>query len=247
MDKIIFTYKEKETPLHKVPAAIKLIFLLLYCTIFFFPSIKSISEVRHFYFILRLTLSVVLCVIPCLLYGISYKEIKKLTPILVLGIFILLLKIISLWSIGQLNKDNLTLLTINTLLWTLSFFQNAILSLIAFSSTKFIDIIDTIELLLGFPKNLVSRVKKKAVNKKSIHTLSILVFLTLSFIPLIFIKLTTIKKAIKIRIGKKSKIKGVRVIKVYCYICYQFFYSLLASLLQDTEVKYKSLINRGCF
>ena len=220
MSKTLFSYSNKKTLLHKIPALLKLVFTCVFCFFVFgnlFPkSSLSAEKVQS----IKILISSCFAIFLWIISKSGFQAFIKLKLVLILGLVFTLFKGFSLKSPCfidiQLAKEGL--------LYSYNFFITTLVALLLFETTTMLEIQNDL-------------MKIPVLNKTKIP---LILVITISFFPEIFstwqeISLATIARTPNIKqISTKRKIQ-ITVHKLS---------SLISCMLMKAEIKRKALVSR---
>ena len=220
MSKTLFSYNNKKTLLHKLPALVKIIFTCVFCFFVFgnFLSNSSLSaeKVQN----LKILLSSCFAIFLWLISKSGFQAFIKLKIVLILGLVFTLFKGFSLESPFfidiQLAKEGL--------LYSYNFFITTFVALLLFETTTMLEIQNDLQ-------------KIPLLNKTY---LPMILAITISFFPEIFSTWEEVRLAAKARKKPKAKLSLKQKVK---NLITQFS-SLLSIMLQKAEIKRKALLSR---
>jgi len=216
----LFSYNNKKTLLHKIPALLKLVFTCVFCFFVFgnlFPkSSLSAAKVQS----IKILISSCFAIFLWIISKSGFQAFFKLKLVLILGLVFTLFKGFSLKSPYfidiQLAKEGF--------LYSYNFFITTFVALLLFETTTMLEIQNDLQ-------------KIPLLNKTY---LSMVLAITISFFPEIFSTWEEIRLAAKAR--KKPNTKNSLKQKVKSLITQ--FSSLLSIMLQKAEIKRKALLSR---
>lgn len=235
----IFAYKNRPTPLHKVPALVKIVFLFAFCIFTFWnwgDSSASVtageSAAPDFSFtILSLSISAAFAILVFILGKGGRSSFSILKFVLVFGLFVVATRTFTLecnengYKIA-LNYNGL----VSGVLYLVRFFLAAIASQIIFETTSPLEIKDAMETLENAISKIIPPFKKLQF--------ALVLALAINFIPEIFETWGKVRLAARARSPKKKNLSTTTRILTSEMI------ALLSILLHSAETKRKSLLNR---
>lgn len=220
MSNTLFSYSNKKTLLHKIPALLKLVFTCVSCFFVFgnlFPkSSLSAEKVQS----IKILISSCFAIFLWIISKSGFQAFFKLKLVLILGLVFTLFKGFSLKSPYfidiQLAKEGF--------LYSYNFFITTFVALLLFETTTMLEIQNDLQKIPLFNKTYLPMV----------------LAITISFFPEIFSTWEEIRLAAKAR--KKPNTKNSLKQKVKSLITQ--FSSLLSIMLQKAEIKRKALLSR---
>lgn len=244
----LFSYKNGSTLIHKIPAIIKIFFLIVFSAATFFDSNEnSVEEIFSISVLLRTGICFFISILIFFLAKSEFSNLKKLSFIFVLGIFITIAKLFSIPNPQILsleeyeNQMKFTLeilpdffINLNGLfsgiLYTVRFFSTTLLALVVFETTSSIQIKESLENLENFLAKIFPFIKKM--------NFSLVISLAINFIPQVFEKYNCVKIASFARSPSKKNFNSkLRTFFVQMQ-------SLLSCLLYQAEITRKAVLNR---
>ena len=220
MSNTLFSYNNKKTLLHKIPALLKLVFTCVFCFFVFgnfFPKSSLSAEKLQS---IKILISSCFAIFLWIISKSGFQAFFKLKLVVILGLIFTLFKGFSLKSPYfidiQLAKEGL--------LYSYNFFITTFVALLLFETTTMLEIQNDLQ-------------KIPLLNKTY---LPMVLAITISFFSEIFSTWEEIRLAAKAR--KKPNTKNSLKQKVKSLITQ--FSSLLSIMLQKAEIKRKALLSR---
>ena len=220
MSNTLFSYSNKKTLLHKIPALLKLVFTCVFCFFVFGNFLPKSSLSAEKLQSIKILISSCFAIFLWIISKSGFQAFFKLKLVLILGLVFTLFKGFSLKSPYfidiQLAKEGF--------LYSYNFFITTFVALLLFETTTMLEIQNDLQ-------------KIPLLNKTY---LSMVLAITISFFPEIFSTWEEIRLAAKAR--KKPNTKNSLKQKVKSLITQ--FSSLLSIMLQKAEIKRKALLSR---
>lgn len=222
----LFCYRKGSTPLHKIPALIKLLIMFFLCAAVFRGSsqdaqdkILSSAELVQIGVCLLISLSMFF------LSGAHLSSLAQLRFVFVLGAFVTLIRVFS--SFPDPKKEDL----IFGASYTARFFISSLCAQTVFETTSSLQIKDAIELA----QNAISKAfpPLKKLNP------ALVIALAINFIPSVFETWNKVSLAAKAREVRRKK----RKTSIRGLICR--FSALFSCLINQAETTRKAVLNRS--
>ncbi len=219
----LFAYRRGNTPLHRLNAGLKILFLIALCIVTFAGGIyDSLESVLKLSVLIRTAICLAAAVGLFFASGRSRTSFKPVKFVLIIGGLMILFRVFN-----QPLKDALAA----GLLYTVRFLITAVSAQIVFETTSPIEIKESFEAGQEQISKLLPFIKK--MNPALALALSV------NFIPQVFATWKQVHTAAQARTpNKKGLLRTIPI--VYCEI--QAFFSCL---LYQAEIKRKALLNRS--
>lgn len=220
MSKTLFSYNNKKTILHKIPALLKLVFTCVFCFFVFGNFLQNSSLSATNSETLKILISSCFAIFLWIISKSGFQAFIKLKLVLILGLVFTIFKGFSLKSPYfmdiQLAKEGL--------LYSYNFFITTFVALLLFETTTMLEIQNDLQ-------------KIPLLNKTY---LPMVLAITISFFPEIFSTWEEVRLAAKARKKTNTKLSLKQKLK---NLITQFS-SLLSVMLQKAEIKRKALLSR---
>ncbi len=218
----LFSYQKGTSPMHRIPALVKIIFLLIFSI--FVCYNKGQASALAFY--IKNASCIFIALLIFFIASPSVKTLLALHPVLFLGFLVTLFKTFDFITF-TFSKEGL----IEGLLYTLRFLLTSLVASVVFKTTSSIQIKDALEQVQNCLAKILPVIKK--INP------ALLLSLTINFIPMIFDTWNKIELAAKARSPKKR----FSLFKIRIF--YAEFSALFSCLLYKAEITRKALLNRS--
>jgi len=219
----LFAYRKGNTPLHRMNAGLKILFLIALCIVTFaggmYDTLDSVSKPS---LLIRTAICLSVTIGLFLASGRSRTSFKPVKFVLIIGVLMILFRVFN-----QPLKDAFAA----GLLYTVRFLITAIAAQIVFETTSSLEIKESFEAGQERVAKLLPFMKKL--------NLALALSLSINFIPQVFATWNLVHTAAQARTpNKKGLLRTIPI--VYCEI--QAFFSCL---LYQAEIKRKALLNRS--
>ncbi len=236
----LFSYRIKESFLHKFNPGFKLCVLFVLCFITFWGNEITTATM------IRVSICGIICVLLFLFSGFYLDSIKRTRFVFFLGFLLTLFKMISFsfadgdfleYEVVFKIKKIYLLIDVDGLysgiLYTVRFFITALSAEVIFETTSGIQIKNSIEELQNKVARFFPLIKK--------WNPALVISLAINFIPEVFSTWNKVHKAALSRTDKKSRKNLIVVINMSM----QELQTLISCLLYQAENKRKALLNRS--
>lgn len=247
MDSPLFSYRKADTPLHKIPGFIKIVFQFILCLLIFAGFNSKTAE------IICLSVCSVIIFSAFILSKIHLKSLKKIRFVFFIGAFYTIFKVLGPLDLSNFSTENFRIISRDknqqiilfsavvlfperfpdALLYTFRFFMSSLSAFILFDTTSPVEIKFAFETAQNHIAKIFPAIKK--INPAMIITLAV------NFIPQIFSTWRRIDLATKARLGKNRRKNPLAFIR----ILYAEMTALLSCLINQAETKRKALVNRS--
>jgi len=219
----LFAYRKGNSPLHRMNAGLKILFLIALCIVTFAGGMyDTLDSVSKPYLLIRTAICLSVTIGLFLASGRSRTSFKPVKFVLIIGALMILFRVFN-----QPLKDAFAA----GLLYTVRFLITAIAAQIVFETTSPLKIKESFE--AG-----QERISKVLPFIKKINP-ALALALAINFIPQVFATWNQVHTAAQARTpNKKGLLRTIPI--VYCEI--QAFFSCL---LYQAEIKRKALLNRN--
>jgi len=214
----LFSYKNRKSFLHNVPALVKILVMFSFC-IFCFKE----TDFEHIKIPACLAFSLVLF----FLARGNWTTIKSLPYVFVLGAFVTVLRMFNFYPDFSFNQEGF----IWGILYTARLFITAFACQVIFETTSSAQIQDSLEQIENEFAKIIPPVKK-------LHG-ALLISLAINFIPLVFETWDKVHLASMARSPKKKNLVSATNILL------SELEALLSCLIFKAETKRKAILNRG--
>ena len=219
----LFAYRRGSTPLHRLNAGLKILFLIALCIVTFAGGMyDTLDSVLKSSIIIRTALCLAVTIVLFMASGHSRTSFKPVKFVLIIGAIMILFRVFN-----QSLPDALAA----GLLYTIRFLITAIAAQIVFETTSPLEIKEAFEAGQEKISKMLPFIKK--LNP------ALALALAINFIPQVFATWNQVHTAAMARTpNKKGLLRTIPI--VYCEI--QAFFSCL---LYQAEIKRKALLNRS--
>ena len=227
----LFSYRKADTPLHKIPAIVKLAAQFVICIALFAKPHSRAAEV-----IIQLFCGVIIAA-SFVAAKIKIRDLKKLSFVLVLGAFYAVFRVFSVASPALQENEGYKLFYIHTdriadaLLYIYRFFMGTLSAMIFFETTSSLQIKAAFEQL----QEAIAKIFPPLRKLNPALTIS----LAINFIPQIFSTWNRIDRAAKARMPKGKK-AAFFVKSLYAELT-----ALLSCLISHAETTRRAIVNRS--
>lgn len=240
----LFAYRRGNTPLHKIPALVKLLALFSVCIITFAGgTTDSVSEIMERALIVRTAVCFLLSILIFILGGCYFRSLKNLLFVLALGAAVIVFRTLGVpqsptesqqaYIIAVLPGVSLNLNGCAAgILYTVRFFITTFTAQSIFETTSSLEIKEAVESVQNGIAYIFPLLKK--------WNPALVISLAINFIPQVFDTWNSVHRAARARTvsGKKNIAQTIR-------ITYQEIQSLISCLLFKAETTRKAIMNRG--
>lgn len=240
----LFAYRRGDTPLHRIPALVKLIVLFSVCIAAFAGgSPDSVAEITERALIVRTAVCFLLSVLLFILGGCHFCSLKNLLFVLALGAAVIVFRTL---GIPQSPTEQQLAYIVTVLpgvrlnlngcaagiLYTVRFFITTFTAQTIFETTSSLEIKGAVESVQDGIAHIFPPLRK--------WNPALVISLAINFIPQIFDTWSSVRTAARARTlsGKKSIAQAIRKL-------YQEIQSLISCLLFKAETTRKAILNRG--
>ena len=232
----LFAYRKGSTPMHRMKALAKIVFLMVLCVATFSGSTEDFKV-----FIIRTAPCLAASILMFILAGSRLQSLRQLLFVPVLGLFVTLCSAVSIPGAGEGQRALVSLpflaLTLEGvtygLCYTLRFFITALAAQSVFETTSAAEIAAALESAQEAAARVFPPLKK--------WNLALPLALTLSFIPQVFGTWNRVHLAAKARSCGAGGFRPVAAVRSAS----AELQALLSSLLFQAETKRRALLNRG--
>lgn len=233
----LFAYRRGSSPMHRIPASVKLLFLMILCICTFMNGPHEI---------VRTGICFAISIMLFVLSGAHKQSLKQLAFVFVLGALVTLFGTICLPPSAAANTETVSGSSIITLLpylalnldglrfgilYTIRFFTTALAAQIVFETTSSVQIKDSLEALQNVIARVIPPIKK--MNP------ALVISLAINFIPQVFETWNRVSLAARARANTSKKNKQ-RVRTAYLEL-----QALLSCMLYQAETTRKAVENRS--
>lgn len=220
----LFAYTRGSSPLHKIPALLKIAVLFALCLFVFAGSpVSSFDDLLSRNTLARLIGGLAASFVLFALSGAHLCSVKRVCFVFIFGAFVTAVRMIHIplfFDAGALAYG---------ISYTARFFAASLASEVIFETTSPVEISDALEQLQGALVHVIPPLKKV----RAAQVLS----LAINFVPQVFATWNKVSLAAKARGGSRARGKVGVVL--------QEFTSLFSCLLRFAEVKRMAILNRS--
>ncbi len=229
----LFCYRRGNSFLHKIPALVKILFMMIFCvTVFLGGQKESLEEILTLNVFIQIFISASVCILLFVLGKGKVSSIAQMKWVIWFGLFVTVFRLIpeDYNVFKDLEKLKPFLLTglLSGGLYTLQFFFASFACQMIFETTS------SLEIREGF-ENVHSAVCKVMPFMKKIN-LAFVISLAVTFIPEVFETWNKVRLASNARKGKKRRFFSNLLTELT---------ALLSVLLGLADIKRKAILNRG--
>lgn len=233
----LFSYRNIDSPIHRMPAWLKLLLLCAVTFRTFSNALYSISATQLIPYIpwIRTGVYFIFSAVFFFLAKTPFASLKRLTFILWLGFFMALISLCSV-KIELAEKNNTVIFNTTALLndglYIFRFFTTALFSLVIFETTSRLEIMDALSAIESKLAKLIPAVKK--------IRLALILSIAITFIPEIFNCWNKVSMAAAAR--SKMKKNGKR--KITLHIMNAQLTAFFFNMLDYAEKVRRAICNR---
>jgi len=215
----LFCYRRGNSVLHKIPALIKILFMIVFCvTCFTGGQMETTEEILQKSVFFQLLYCSCICILLFFLGKGKLSTVLQMKWILWFGLFVTVFKIYPDWKNGLLSGG----------LYTVRFFFASFACQLIFETTSSLEIREAFEAVHKAVCRILPFMKK--------FNLAFVISLAVTFIPEVFEKWNTVRLASRARKGKEKRFFATILAELT---------ALLSVLLGLAEIKRKAILNRG--
>lgn len=215
----LFCYRKGNSILHKIPALIKILFMMVFCvTCFLGVQMETSEEIFQKWVLIQLLYCSCICILLFFLGKGNFSTVLQMKWVLWFGLLVTVFRIYPDYKNGLLAGG----------LYTIRFFFASFACQLIFETTS------SLEIREGFED--VHKVVCKVLPFMKNINLAFVISLAVTFIPEVFETWNKVRLAKKARQGKKRRFFQNLLVEIT---------ALLSVLLGLAETKRKAILNRG--
>lgn len=229
----MFSYRKGNSFLHKVPALIKILFMMVFCvTVFLGGQKENISEIFQKTVLFQLLYCVCICILLFVLGKGKISSVLQMKWVLWFGLLVTAFRLVPAdWDIFKDKETSLPFITDGLLaggLYTLRFFFASFACNMVFETTSSLEIRESFEGVHVAVSKVFPFMKK--------FNIAFVVSLAFTFIPEVFETWNKVRLASRARKGKKTRFFQNLMSEMT---------ALLSILIGLAETKRRAILNRG--
>lgn len=229
----LFSYRKGNSVLHKMPALVKILFMMVFCvTCFLGGQMETTDEILKISTLIQLLYCICICILLFILGKGSFITVIQMRWVLWFGLLVTVFRLFPDDFETIKNYDLYKPILKSGLfaggLYTLRFFFASFACQIIFETTSSLEIRESFESVHLVAEKIFPFMKK--------FNLAFVISLAVTFIPEVFETWNKVRLATKARQGKKRRFFGTLLSEMT---------ALLSVLLGLAETKRKAILNRG--